>query len=71
MMYTVISIDDILEGIEDEPAITAELVVDGITMTVEPLGAFQARVVRLFSTDPRDYLTPQYQPGSIIRWDIV
>lgn len=38
----------------------------GIQMQVEPLGWNKFRVVRLYSTNPNDYLTSTIQPGSII-----
>lgn len=35
-------------------------------MQVEPVEAPYARLLRIFSTDPQDYLDPRWQPGSTI-----
>lgn len=66
MLYTVMPIEDVLEGLTEDPPATAELSLGGITLEVEPLGNFQARVVRVLSTDPRHYLEAQCQPGAVI-----
>lgn len=71
MLYTVIPIEDVLEDMEKEPALTTELVIGGVIMEIELLGNFEGRVVRVISSDPQDYLASHHQPGSIIRWDIV
>lgn len=68
MLYTVVPIEDVLEGIETEPTPTMELVIGGVLMELEPMGDFQALVVRVISSNPQDYLVPHHQPGSIVRW---
>ena len=35
-------------------------------MQVEPLGWNKFRVIRLYSTDPQDFLNDELQPGAII-----
>jgi len=35
-------------------------------MQVEPVEAPYARLLRIFSTDPQDYLDPRWQPGSTV-----
>lgn len=67
ILYTVVPLEDVLEGIESEPAPSQELVLNGLQMEVEPLDNFQAKVVRVISSNPADYLHPEYQPGSIVR----
>ncbi len=69
--YTVLPLEDVLEGIEDEPIPTLEISMGGMTLEVEALGDFQARVVRLVSTDPKHYLASHLAPGSIIDWSKV
>ena len=68
MLYTVLPLEDVLDGIEADPHPTREVVMGGILMEVEPMGDFQARVVRVISSNPQDYLVPQHQPGSIVTW---
>lgn len=43
-----------------------EIKMGRLTLLIEPLGFHQARVVRLLSTNPADYLYSPYQPGKII-----
>ena len=71
ILYTVIPLDDVFEGIEEPPITTTEMAVGGMTLELEPLDDFRAKVVRIISSDPRHYLAPHYQPGAVIRWDIV
>lgn len=67
ILYTVLPLEDVLEGVEQDPQPTIQLSLGGgILVEAEPLGSFQARVVRVLSTDPRHYLEPHCQPGSII-----
>ena len=35
-------------------------------MLVEPLEFGRERIVKLLSTDPRDYLKPELAPGSVV-----
>jgi hypothetical protein len=39
---------------------------EGLLMQVEPMEAPYARLHRIFSTDPEDYLDPRWQPGSVV-----
>ncbi|WP_461365095.1 YlzJ-like family protein [Candidatus Darwinibacter acetoxidans] len=71
MLYTVLPLEEVLEGLEEDPPRTIQLAVGEITVEAEPLGSFQARVVRVLSTDPRHFLEPHCQPGSIIHGQIV
>lgn len=68
MLFTVVPLEDVLEGIEDDPVPTVEMAVGGVTMELELEEDFQAKIVRVISTDPRDYLNPSFQPGSTIYW---
>ncbi len=39
---------------------------EGRLMEVELLDFNQAKIVRIISTDPRDYLDDKYQPGNFL-----
>lgn len=67
MLYTIVPLAQVLEGLEEDPAPTLQLEGEGMTLEVEPLSRFQARVVRVVSTDPRHYLDPRYQPGTVLK----
>lgn len=67
VLYTVVPIEDVLlQGVEPPPQ--AEVEWEGRRLVVEPLEGGVARVSRLISTDPMDYLNPRWQPGSFIPW---
>lgn len=40
----------------------------GSRLVVSPNGINRAKVVRLLSSDPADYLRPEYQPGNEIEF---
>jgi len=44
-----------------------ELWVEGRLLLVEPQEGGMARVIRLISGNPQDYLDPRFQPGTLIR----
>lgn len=66
ILYTVVPLELVLEGMDKERAFT-DVEVSGITMTVEQVSANEAVIVRLISTDPQHFLDPALQPGSRIR----
>ncbi|MDI6823563.1 MAG: YlzJ-like family protein [Bacillota bacterium] len=43
-----------------------EITYRGKRLLVEPVSATEARVVRLISTDPADFLRPDLQPGRVV-----
>lgn len=63
--YTVVSADELF-GEEEAERSLIPVVVNGCSMLVEPLGNGQARVERLLSTDPNQYMEMKFQPGSVI-----
>jgi hypothetical protein len=68
MLYTIVPLEEVLEGIEQEPAQVVDVVVNGVLLQVEPLGNFSGRVKRVISSDPQTYLNKGFQPDSILRW---
>ncbi|BCV21158.1 YlzJ-like family protein [Moorella sp. Hama-1] len=67
-VYSPIPPELIWEGMDNFCPQRQELKVGEVTLEVEPLGFNQARVIRLISTDPADYLNSPYQPGCIINF---
>lgn len=67
ILYTPLSEELIFQGIEDLQA-PVEMTIHGITMQVERLSDSQARIVRLLSPNPQDYLNVSYQPGAIVQF---
>ncbi|MFZ5639674.1 MAG: YlzJ-like family protein [Bacillota bacterium] len=68
ILYTTMPLELVLEGIDREGPQYQEVEVAGAKLMLEQTGIAQGRVVRLLSTDPRDYLLAQYQPGTEVRF---
>lgn len=68
IIYTPLPIELILEGIEKDGPEYREIEVEGAKLLVEQQSFDQCRVVRLISTDPRDYLKNEYQPGTQLQF---
>jgi hypothetical protein len=58
----------VMEGSESFQPAYEEISWKNATLLVEDTGRNTARVVRLISTDPADYLDPALQPGSTIQY---
>lgn len=67
ILWSVMPIELVLEGLAPTYPPRAEMVVDGRVLEVEPGSDGTATVVRLLSSDPRDYLNPRFQPGACVR----
>ena len=66
MLWTVMPLESDMEGSDTFSPTYAELSWKTAALLVEPLGLGRARVIRIISSNPEDYLNPQIQPGSII-----
>lgn len=67
ILYTVMPLETVLEGLEPEGQRTfREVSVGGVRLIVEEMSSGSGRVVRLLSTDPKDFLDPRYQPDSCV-----
>lgn len=72
MLYTIVPYEEIFSG-EYEPKLV-EVVRGQMRLQVAPDGRGTARIVRVISSDPNDFLRPAYQPGEMIQiypWDPV
>ena len=68
IMYTAIPQDQLWDGFDDKVEPYQEIYMNGLIMQVQPLNAYQAKIVRIVSPDPQDYLNPSYLPGQMIRF---
>ncbi|MGI6227550.1 MAG: YlzJ-like family protein [Peptococcales bacterium] len=66
VLYTTYPLDMVLEENKENQITLKNISYQGIEMQVEPLEFNKFRIVRLYSTDPQDYLDANLQPGSII-----
>jgi hypothetical protein len=66
---SVIPIERIFENMENMECNYQETEVDGIQMVVEPTDRpYEAKIVRLLSPNPQDYLNPRFMPGQTIHF---
>jgi hypothetical protein len=68
ILHTPLPFDLVLEGFHEMEPAYEEIIVNGITMIVEPVSPRRAKIVRLISPDPMHYLNPAYAPGQMIEF---
>ncbi|EGL81924.1 hypothetical protein CathTA2_2580 [Caldalkalibacillus thermarum TA2.A1] len=66
IIYTSMPLELVYEGYEQFQPRYEEIDYNGVKMVIEPSGPFKAKIVRLISADPQDYLNPNYSPGSML-----
>jgi hypothetical protein len=73
LLYTIYPPEAIFENGDwesavDSPGSMEELEIQrgGVHLLVHPLAGGQGQIHRIISTDPQDYLNPEWQPGSLI-----
>ena len=64
LMYTILPIEEVLEGWDEFEPQYVELRRGNITMLVEPTGFGFVRIVPIISSDAASHLEPRLQPGS-------
>jgi hypothetical protein len=64
--YTAIPLETVFEGFEENKPVYMTANINGIEMQLEALNPRQARIVRLLSPNPQDYLLSCYSPGTVI-----
>lgn len=65
-IHSIIPMEVIFAGMEQQTYDYVNVIVEGVSMQVERVGVNQARIVRLLSCRPNDFLNPAYMPGSLI-----
>lgn len=69
ILYTPMQLELVVEGLEEMKEPAARLVeIGGVPLIIEDTGPGESRVVRLLSTEPRDYLRPDLYPGAVIKF---
>jgi hypothetical protein len=66
IIHSIIPMEVIFTGMEQQTYNYVEVIVEGIAMQVERVGVNQAKIVRLLSCRPDDFINPAYTPGTII-----
>jgi hypothetical protein len=67
-IYSIMPMETIFAGAEAQTFDYVEITLNGIHMQVEMIGSNQAKIIRLLSCHPNDYLIEAYFPGAIIRF---
>lgn len=70
LLYTPIPVEQVLEGI-DKKRDYKEIDIDGVKLLVEPLGLDKAKIIRIVSSNPKDYLNPKISPGNILEFEAI
>jgi hypothetical protein len=68
IIYTSMPLELVYEGYENFNPQYEEIVHNGVSMVIEPSGAYQGKIVRLLSSNPQDFLNPSHSPGSVIHF---
>ncbi len=73
MFYTIVPLEYVFEEEESEENESKkqkkediEIKREGVSLMVEGSSSGQYKITRLISTNPNDYLRPEWQPGTII-----
>lgn len=71
IMYTPVPLEQVFDGIEEKVKPLMEMHLNGLMMQVEQVNESEARIVRLISPNPQDYLNPKYAPGQLIKLQLM
>mgnify|MGYP001346298833 FL=1 len=63
LIYTIAPIEEVLKGLEDTERELIEVEINGIPIQIEMTSPTSGQIVRVFSSDPQDFLDPNLQPG--------
>lgn len=72
ILYSVIDPQFVFQGWDDyEPEYKEVQISDSVSMIVEDINEDEAKIVKLISSDPQDFLNQDYAPGSIVKKDVM
>lgn len=67
ILWTPMQLELVFEGLEEMcPPEYSQISYQGVPMLVERTPSGKAKIVRLLSTNPQDYLNASYVPGNIV-----
>lgn len=67
LIYSVIPPELLVAGLENNSK-GFEEIIDGVKVQIEPIGENTARINRILSTNPQDFLNPKLQPGQLVSY---
>jgi len=68
ILWSILPADIVLDNIDSLPPYE-EISYSGMKCLVEKTGSTQYRVIRLLTTNPKDYLRPELQPGTMLKYE--
>jgi hypothetical protein len=68
ILYSIIPTEVIYQGFDQLNPQYEDIVMDGCSMQIERINENQAKIVRLYSVNPQDYLNTQFSPGTILTY---
>ena len=69
VLYTILPQEMVFDGYEEEgDREYFEISMQGGSLVLEAMAKNQAKIVRVISSDPRVFLNPNLQPGSVIEF---
>jgi hypothetical protein len=68
-IYSPMPPEKIYAGMQKDAEPFQEILVNGVIMQIQPINPTQAKIVRIISPNPQDYLNPAYAPGQVIRFN--
>lgn len=69
ILYTPMQLELVLQGLEKMQHVPARRAyIDGVPVLLQDVGLREGKVIRILSTDPRDYLRSDLYPGAVVRW---
>lgn len=68
LLYTIIPMESIFESETDnqEDFHEIEIMQGQASLLIQSISGGKYKITRIISTDPQDYLRPEWQPGTII-----
>jgi hypothetical protein len=68
ILHSILPEELVMKGFDEAEYTFSDVTIDGISMQVEFVDNTQAKIVRLYSNNPSDYLDPRYAPGTLIHY---
>jgi hypothetical protein len=68
ILYSVIPVEVVFQGLDTHKPQYEDIELQGVSMQVERISSSEARIMRLYSVNPQDYLNPQLYPGTLIEY---
>lgn len=69
ILYTPSHLELVVEGMDEMKAPQTRVVeIGGVPLVLEDIRPGEGKIVRLLSTDPKDYLRTDLYPGTVIKY---